>query len=173
MAFDMQHLIDQYQPVRQLVSGGAFVIGMGLVAGSVLKLRQAGQNAQHHHGGWGAPLSGMVAGSMLLYLPSALDSMMMTTFGNTSVLSYSGGALPEQSAMVMKAVVGFIQLVGLIAFIRGWMLVRKAGDSNNQNGEIGRGITHIVGGVLTINLVATVQMFGATLGLPVSLLGFG
>jgi intracellular multiplication protein IcmC len=61
-------------------------------------------------------------------------------------------------------VLQLIQIVGLIAFIRGWLILVKTA-TGQQGGGIGKGITHIIGGVLALNIVGTQQVINASLGI--------
>ncbi len=56
-------------------------------------------------------------------------------------------------AQLINTIVQFIQLVGLISFIRGWFILSQAGGSGAQQGSFGKGIIHIIGGILAINFI--------------------
>ena len=60
-----------------------------------------------------------------------------------------------------------IQVAGLIAFIRGWLILSKSvqKDGGNQPGQLTKGMIHIVGGVLAMNVTRTIDVITATFGL--------
>jgi intracellular multiplication protein IcmC len=58
----------------------------------------------------------------------------------------------------------FIQIIGLVAFIRGWMMIAKsASQGGHQQGGFGKGMMHIFGGVMAINIVSTLNVINQTL----------
>ena len=58
----------------------------------------------------------------------------------------------------------YLSLIGLIAFLRGWVILSKMGHSGSQPGRVGKGITHSGGGILLINIVQTTQILANTFG---------
>ena len=62
----------------------------------------------------------------------------------------------------MTALLGLVQVMGVIAFIRGWVLLGHAGEQNAQQGMFGKGLTHIIGGILAINIVGTKDLIWNT-----------
>ena len=43
-------------------------------------------------------------------------------------------------------------VVGIVAFIRGMIMLNKVGGQGAQPGTMGKALTHIVGGLLAINM---------------------
>jgi hypothetical protein len=58
-----------------------------------------------------------------------------------------------------------VQLVGVIAFIRG--LVKLSHMGGGHQGGIGSALTHIIGGIFCINMYDFVQLIMSTLGITV------
>ncbi len=98
---------------------------------------------------------------LLLNLPSLMDSLSMTVFNQTSEqsLSYSPPASP--GAVYIQFAVYAIQTVGLIGIMRGLCLLR---DTPNQSMNFSRGIVHLFGGIIAVNLVSFLRGIGATVG---------
>lgn len=63
----------------------------------------------------------------------------------------------QEWASLIDVVVKFIQLIGLIAFIRGWFILSHSAESNSQQGGLSKGLTHIIGGILSINFIPFMQ----------------
>jgi hypothetical protein len=113
---------------------------------------------------------------MFLYLAAIglwCLSLMMSTIsgtlgatgglgGSTSPLAAGIGAAGGGSAAVIGAVLNFVQLVGLIAFIRGVWLLKAHGE--NKDGAMGRALTHLFGGAAAMNIVWTVTVLANTFG---------
>ena len=85
----------------------------------------------------------------------------MTVFNQTSEqsLSYSPPASP--GAVYIQFAVYAIQTVGLIGIMRGLCLLR---DTPNQSMNFSRGIVHLFGGIIAVNLVSFLRGIGATVG---------
>jgi hypothetical protein len=56
------------------------------------------------------------------------------------------------------------QLVGLISFVRGWNILRNAIEGVGQ-ATVPQGLTHIIGGVLAMNISGFMVALDATLGI--------
>ncbi len=61
-----------------------------------------------------------------------------------------------QVAPVIEALMSFIMIVGFIAFIRGWFVLKSFGDGSQQ-ASLAQAVTFLVGGTLAINLGALVN----------------
>ena len=101
------------------------------------------------------------AAVLLLNLPTLMDSLSMTIFNQTSeqTLSYSPPSSPG-SVYIQFAVYG-IATVGVIGIARGICLLR---DTPNQAMNLSRGIVHLFGGIIAVNLVTFLRGIGATIG---------
>ncbi len=101
------------------------------------------------------------AAVLLLNIPAFMDSLSMTVFNQTSEqsLSYSPPASP--GAVYIQFAVYAIQTVGLIGIMRGLCLLR---DTPNQSMNFSRGIVHLFGGIIAVNLVSFLRGIGATVG---------
>lgn len=105
--------------------------------------------------------------AVFLYLPTAISSGQETLFGARTILSYSAGsAVSEQGRQALDTVVRFVQLVGLWAFVWGWLLLDRAHSRGHYDPATGnKALVHLVGGALCINVVATLQALAQTFGL--------
>jgi hypothetical protein len=104
--------------------------------------------------------------AVFLFLPDSIDSGQETVFGAPNIMSYSyGSALSASGRIIVDTVLGFVQIVGLWAFLWGFMLLKRANERSYDAGLGAKAVTHIVGGVLGINSVAALQMAADTFGL--------
>ena len=92
---------------------------------------------------------------LLLNLPALMDSLSMTVFNQSSeqALSYSPPSSPG-SIYIQFAVYA-------IGIARGLCLIR---DTPNQSMNLSRGLVHLFGGILAVNLVTFLRGLGATVG---------
>lgn len=102
-----------------------------------------------------------VTAVLLLNFPALMDSLAMTVFNQTSeqALSYSPPA--SHGSVYIQFAVYAIATVGIIGIARGICLLR---DASKQSMNFTRGIVHIFGGIIAVNLVTFLRGIGATIG---------
>lgn len=161
------NLSQSYPQINKLIWYTAYIIGIALLIKGLYSLKVYGDmrnmmQAQHSLKG---PLSLIVVGAILLYLPQAAKIFIKTGFGSKTVniLSYSQDQGWDTN--VSKAIFGFVQIVGLISFIRGWLFLVQASQQHAQQGITGKAWTHIIGGILAINILGVKDVLWATFGL--------
>ena len=95
---------------------------------------------------------------LLLNLPALMNSLSMTVFNQSSeqALSYSPPSSP--GSIYIQFAVYAIASIGVIGIARGLCLIR---DTPNQSS---RGLVHLFGGILAVNLVTFLRGLGATVG---------
>lgn len=101
------------------------------------------------------------AAVLLLNLPTLMDSLSLTVFNQSSeqTLSYTPPSSP--GSVYIQFAVYAIMTVGIIGIIRGVCLMR---DTANQSMNFSRGIVHLVGGIMAVNIVTFLRCIGATIG---------
>jgi hypothetical protein len=92
----------------------------------------------------------------------------VTLYGTTAISPYwvEGGSPEFRTIVIVMG--GFVQFIGYIAFLRGWILLARLGERSSQEGTLARALMHIFGGILAINVFGTYRMLKVTLGLIVS-----
>lgn len=160
-------------PVQHLLTGGAYLIGLMFVFKAIYSLKVYGESKSmmSSSNSLKEPVVYFLVGAMLVYLPSTFAAMMQSTFGYDNVLQYapinssnqaldalfgSGSALGEPLCL-------FIQVVGLVAFIRGWVLIARSASQGQPPGGTGKGLMHVFGGILAINIVGTITVINNTI----------
>jgi hypothetical protein len=102
-----------------------------------------------------------MAAVAFMYMPELTESFGYTAFGSTYRNPLAEDVLSDNGlSKVAAPLVRFVELVGYIAFARGWLIFRAIGQGQAREGATGRAITHMVGGILAVNIV----IFGPTLG---------
>lgn len=161
-----------YPQIQKLITGAAVLIGLGLTMRAIYYLKVYGEmrTMMASSGNLKTPLIYLLVAVALIYLPQTIDDFMLSSFGTTEItpLNYNDSAIKGMSVQATNAILGFVQLVGLIAFVRGWIIVAKSAQGASQGASFGKGATHIIGGILAINIVGTKNAIWATLGLGVS-----
>ena len=164
----LANLAPSLKSVQYLLTGASYIIGIAFLIKGVMALKQLGEQKSHmspHHS-FKEPLIYFLSGSMLLYLQTAINTFNLTVFGTRSILSYNqlNGNFTAQLTNAGQNIVLFVQVVGLIAFIRGWIIIAKgASQSGHGQGGFGKGLMHVFGGILAINIVATLNIISNTI----------
>lgn len=160
-------------PVQKMVTGGAYVIGCAFLFKAIYSLKQYGEQKSMMSNSASAkePILYLLVGAMLIYFPSTFSTIMMSTFGYENVLQYAPvnsknqaiDAIFGSGSVVGEPLCMLIQVIGLIAFVRGWVLIARSATQGQPPGGTGKGLMHVFGGVLAVNIVGTINMVNNTL----------
>ena len=157
-------------PVEKMLTGGAYILGIVFAFKALHTLKQHGENKMG--GGQNSsvkePLIYFIVSAVFIYFPTAFSVFMQTTFGYSSVLAYSQLNPDNQTLTVFNGEAGraltlIIQCIGLFSFIKGWLMVSKSASSGQQPGGISKGLIHVFGGILAMNVVGTLDVLNNTL----------
>lgn len=151
--------------LMKLVTASAYVLGMFFVIAAIMGMKHFGEmrtmmSQEHSVTG---PVVEFFVGAALLYLPSTIRTGLSTFWVTTNPYAYLTRTTDQYTTFI-NACYSIFQLVGVIAFIRGLLILKAAGGGRSQQDSISRGLAHIVGGVLCMNLYNTIQMLEATVG---------
>lgn len=144
----------------------SYTMGVILFTAAIIKLKAYGNNTvmSSTHANLTVPFVYVIMAMAMVYFPTMIDVSSATLLGITteSLIAYPGSqGFPLTN--LFASVVAIVKLVGYVAFLRGWVILSKLG-SNGQHGTLSKGITHIVGGVLAVNILATWEVVRQTLG---------
>lgn len=155
-------------PIQHLVSGFSYILGLAFAFKAIATLKQYGESKtmMSSSANMKEPMIYLLVAAMCLYFPTALGIIINTAFG-----SQQGGnilATPVSNSSLFGSTVGrslalIIQTIGGIAFVRGWVLIARASSQGQQPGGTGKGLVHIFGGILAMNIVLTLQVINNTL----------
>lgn len=151
--------------LTQMLTMLAYLIGLWAGVSAILLV----QRRQRFDGS--VTLGGIIMRAALcsacLYLPTTVSSSQETLFASPTIMSYStGSAVGEHGRVALDAVIKFVQLVGLWAFIWGWVLLNRAhGRGYYDAGLANKAMAHILGGAFCINIIATLQLVAQSFGL--------
>ncbi len=163
----MSNLGTQMSQFDQFFKALFYLTGVGLIFSAIMRLKKFGQRTafMHVEAGIVAPAAQLFIGVALIYSPTLMDTLNETFWAATpenDAWSYpsAGGSTYEQ---LIKPMTNVIILVGMVAFFRGWLILsRAAAQGQTQPGTISKGITHIVGGFLAINITKTYSIIMGT-----------
>lgn len=103
-------------------------------------------------------------GVALMFSTNMLQTMMLTTFGYASPLEIKGVENKYFSAESMRVILHFVQFIGLVSFIRGFIYLTQSQNSGGHH-SFGKALTHIFGGTLAINIQGTSNVLKASFGI--------
>ena len=169
----MQNFVKNiHNPIFSLIAVLGYVIGATFIFTGLLRMAKAGTDPRAANPKDIIVL--FVIGSVLLSISSALPIMLSTLFGSpgvSSMTSFQGidwsgivgsGANTAAADNTIKAILAFVQIVGGIAFLRGWLLVKKATEGGQAT--IAQAATHIIGGAMAINIDVMLKIIDTTFG---------
>lgn len=157
-------------PLEMLVSVVAITLGVFLIIRGLMKAAKYGNDPKTHS--ITQILANLIIGAALVAISDNIGTIMSSVMGNDGSiktfdsLSWSAlGTLGDTThfKVALKAALTFFQLVGLISFVRGWNVIRNAVEGVGQ-ATFAQGMTHIIGGVLAMNIYMFMQMVDATMG---------
>lgn len=163
---DNENLLESLDLIYKFLVGVAYIAGVGFTLMGLYRLKKFGTGSafMHDKRSMIGPAALFIIGIILMYTPRFLKVMMGTLYGNDSVMAYENLSEDATFREMMRPLIGIIQVVGLIAFIRGFILVSKSTGEGAPPGSMSKGVIHIVGGVLAVNIVGTVELVTNTLG---------
>ncbi|HSW94233.1 MAG TPA: hypothetical protein VLJ15_07785 [Gammaproteobacteria bacterium] len=151
--------------LMRLVTALAYVMGFFFIVKGLMDLKQFGESrsmmSQEHS--LSKPLLAIFVGTLLIYLPASVQTGLNTFWTSPNPYGYLPSS-EDNWTDLYSAVFMVIQLIGVIAFIRGLvMLTRVAG--HGQPDTFSRAMAHIIAGILCINLYQFLQAIFETLGI--------
>jgi intracellular multiplication protein IcmC len=169
----LKNISDSIYPVERLITGSAYLIGCAFLFKAIYSLKIYGEARSMMSSSTNIkePIVYFIVGAMLLYFPTGLSILLQSTFSVSNPLQYaptdsknigidtlfgSGSAVGRPLTMV-------IQVIGLVAFVRGWILIARSASQGQPPGGTGKGLIHVFGGILAVNIVGTLQMINNTL----------
>lgn len=164
----LKNLQSSLQPIWQFLVALSYVLGVCFITIAVMKLKAYGQQTvmMSTHASLGPTLAYFIVGVGLLFLPTLLDIMTVTLWGyGVEEITGWGDEGGINVADIMVPIVQLIQVIGLIAFIRGWLLLLRVGGHSGQPGTLSKAMMHMLGGIMGINISGTISVLQRTLGL--------
>lgn len=158
---NIQNTIPQ---LMRMITAFAYIIGFYMVIQGVMKLKHVGEmrtqmSHEHHLTG---PILHIAIGALLIYLPSSVQVGLSTFWTNPNPYGYI--IQQDQWEQFMNVCFVVIQFIGVLSFIRGLIMLSHVG-SGGQHGVLGRGLTHIIGGIFCINIYQFIQVILVTVGI--------
>lgn len=153
--------VSSWQGIIHLVGALMYVSGIVIGGMAIVKFKDLSDGKIPAH----IPILLSVISAALIASPSIIMTITSTYYGDkefkpdnllTSIPASSVDGVSE----ALTSVLIFVQMLGVIAFFRGFLMLKSVGTG--KDGQLGKAMTHILGGVLAINIQATVGMLART-----------
>jgi hypothetical protein len=155
--------------INNMLFALTYVIGIGIIISSLMQLKKFGQRTamMQSNASLLGPVMRLFVGVLIMYLQEFMNIIYKSTFGSSmeSILNDKAGDSSSGIDSIVKPMAGFIQFIGLIAIIRGFLVLqRAASESGNQPGQLSKGFTHIIGGILAFNIIGVIDLIQKSSG---------
>ncbi len=153
--------------LMELVTAIAYVMGFFFVINGLFHLKKYGEQRSQSSGDASlkGPLLYLFVSAALIYLPTTIRTGFNTFWTEPMPYAYDTDKKDAWSALITASYM-IIQLIGVIAFIRGLvMLTSLGGHGGQQQGGLSKALAHIIGGILCIDLYDFLQTVLNTLAL--------
>lgn len=175
MALDIM-LIKFVDNIKQgwihLVAAIAYIFGVINIGKGLFKASKYGQDPKAYS--MHAIVTNFVFGALLVVLAQTMDAMLTSIYGvgqggvtQFTGMNWSGaganGVGTTNADNAIRAAITFLQLIGLLAFLRGWFLLKNSVEGIGQ-ATLGQGFTHVIGGAVCFNMPLFLQAAELTFG---------
>lgn len=152
-----------FPQIKNLIFGFSYLFGFFCMISAIDKLKNSGHGMQSEQLTRGALIQ-LFMGIAFLALPSFIKMALFSLWGTASIMSPSGFSQGSLSLPLEKAIVGLIQLFGYIGVVRGLIILNKVAHQQSPQEGFGKGIVHVIGGILSINIMRTIEMIKNSFG---------
>lgn len=160
-----------YGPISAMLMTFTYIAAVALLINGIIRLTKTAQEGPRGPTGMGTIMTFLAAGAMFTFA-DMMGSFSSSLFGDAQVSTMakigtnviSDPTDSARVASVIEAVMAFVSIVGFIAFIRGWFVLKAFADGHS-NYTMAQGLTFLFGGVLAINLGELVNVLQNTLGI--------
>jgi intracellular multiplication protein IcmC len=165
-------LMDNLGVITVIMQTLAILIGLTLFVGGMFQLKRYGEmrtmmSSQMSISG---PLMTLLAGVAMLCSPLFMGTLLVSFWGPAGIsdLPYEGD-VSSGWAQFIEPVLMFVRIIGVYAFMRGFVMAAKTGSGHAQPGTVGKVLVHIFAGILCVHIMGTVKLIEGIFGLDFSL----
>lgn len=176
-ALVVRFMSDVGGPIEKMMIVFCYIAGIGFLLVGISRLTKRAEDGPRGPAGLGTIMTFITAGALLAF-GDMMGTFTSSLFGDAEISTRAtitnNVGLSDDDAKrvqtVIEGVMAFVMIVGFIAFIRGWFVLRNFAEGQ-QGATMAQGLTFLFGGALAINLGDLVNAFQQTLG--ISGLAFG
>lgn len=162
---------DIFWPMHHLVEAFCYIAAIILVLIVLVRLVKDSQEGAKGPAGMGTIATLFIAG-ILFSVDGALGAFSESMFQDEEVttaplmlfLTGADAGVIASTHAVASASIAFFWLIGLVAFVRGWFILKEVAEGDQQASFMA-GATHIIGGALCVNMGPLLNAIQITLGI--------
>lgn len=151
--------------LTRCVTAFAYLSGFYFIYSGLYKLKEYGEarTMMSSNTDLRRPLVFLMTGASFIYLPTMVTVGLITVYGDKSMMQYEVHHTVWDG--MAQTMVQMIYFIGGLAFIRGLLHLHRAGTTQQQPGAVPKGLFHLIGGTMAMNMVEVTNMVFATLGI--------
>jgi intracellular multiplication protein IcmC len=153
--------------IAQIVQTIAILMGLSLFVGGMFQLKRYGEmrtmmSSQMSIAG---PVMTLLAGVSLLCTPLFMGTLLVSFWGPEGIAdgAYEGDTASSWSQYIPPILI-FVRLIGVYAFMKGFVMAARTGSGHAQPGTIGKVLIHIFAGILCVHIMGTIKLIESILG---------
>ena len=158
-------------PVENLLTGFCYVAAIAFMLVGINRLTKRAEDGPRGPAGMGTIMTFVTSGALFAF-GDMMGTFSSSLFGDSTIATRASiannvGMTTDEAARVqtvIEGVMAFVMIVGFIAFIRGWFVLKNFADGN-QGATMAQGLTFLFGGALAINLGELVNALQETVGI--------
>ncbi len=162
-----QILVNNFNIISVILEDAALFIGWLLFFTSIYKFKRYGEmrTMMSMHMNILGPISVLLASVFLLMFPQFLGTLIMSIWGkaNLNPLPYTGST--TSYGQYITPIIMFVRIIGMVSIIRGILLLSRTGEQQSQPGQAGKAGLHILGGLLSVHIMYTIDLLKSIFGL--------
>lgn len=162
-------------PMQMLLTAFCYLAGLALLLVAISRLTKRMEEGPRGPAGFGTIMT-FIASGALFNFGSSMGAFVSSLMGDKSLMTkitiastvVADAADRQKIQAVLEGVEVFVMLVGYIAFIRGWFVLKNFADGQ-QGATMAQGLTFLFGGALAINIGELVNALQITAGVGTAL----
>lgn len=157
-------LMNNLGVIADIVQAVSIAMGLGLFMSGLFRLKRYGEmrTFMSYQMTLAWPLLMLIGGIMLLCLPLMIRTALVNIWSTSNPLHYTGpkGGFEQ----LIPPIIVLVRLVGVGAFIRGIVLFSRMGREGVPPGTMGKAMLHVLGGLLCVHILGTLDLLKEILG---------
>lgn len=154
------------------IFGFCYVAGFWLVFKAIYKLKQYGElrTMMSSNTDLREPIMMFVGAAFLIYAPTGINVLEHTFFWNYTAtpLGYNVNSSAQEWTFIEGVAMELIRFAGLIAFIKGVLIISHLGSQSMGQNTLGKAMTFLIGGIMCLNIKGLIAILASTFGLLAS-----
>lgn len=157
-------------PLEGLLTAFSYLAGIALLLVGISRLTKRLEEGPRGPAGFGTIMTFIASGALFSFGDS-MGAFTSTVFGDNNLMSVivinsnviTNATDKARIEKVLEGVEVFVMIVGYIAFIRGWFVLKNFADGQ-QGATMAQGLTFLFGGTFAINLGELINALQNTVG---------